>query len=150
MGADETRKQIEEVVARIQDEIMESSRRLTETFSREAERALPATGEGVTDLIDQAFEFAQRVIESQRRMVNEVFSNMGEALERAPGQIEAAANKARAEGEKAVAKVTPRKKSAAKKKAPTKKASAKKAAAKKSPAKKAAAKKTAAKKAASG
>lgn len=136
MSADETRKRIEEVVARLQDEILESSRRLADAFSREAERAIPATGEDITKLIDEAFDFAQRVIESQRRMVNEILSNMDEALDRAPGQIEAAAKRVTAESHKAVAKVTPRTKSAAKK-APAKKTAAKKTARKKAPAKKA-------------
>lgn len=156
MGAEEARKRIEEIVARIQDEILESSRRLAEVFSREAERAIPATGDDITKLIDEAFEFAQRVIESQRRMVNEVLANMDEALDRAPGQLEAAAKRVSAEGQKAVAKVTPAKKPAAKKapakkpaakKAPAKKPAAKKAAVKKAPAKKPAAKKAPAKKA---
>jgi hypothetical protein len=140
MGTDETRKRIEDLVARIQDEVLESSRRLADAFSREAERSIPATGEDITKLVDEAFEFAQRVIESQRRMVSEVLANMDEALDKAPGQLQQAAKKATAPAKKAIAKKAPAKKAPA----PAKKAPAKKkATAKKTPAKKTPAKKTA-------
>lgn len=143
MGAEHARQRIEELVARVQDEVLASSRRLAEAFSREADRSIPATGADITKLIDEAFDFAQQVIESQRRMVSEVLANMDEALGRAPAQIEAAAEKASAEGRKALAKVAPAAAPASTKKRPAaKKATAKKATAKKAPAKKATAKKT--------
>jgi hypothetical protein len=147
MEADATRKRVEELVARVQEEILESSRRLAEAFSREVERSVPATGDDITKLIDEAFDFAQRVIESQRRMVNEVLANLDDALDRGPAQLQEAAERATAPARKAIATQAKAVKKATAKKAPAKKAAAKKAAAKKPAAKKAPAKKAPAKKA---
>ncbi len=147
METEAARKRVEELVNRVQEEILESSRRLAEVFSREVERSVPVTGEEITKLIDEAFDFAQRVLESQRRMVSEALASLDEALDRGPAQLQDVAERAAAPARKAIAKAPAAKKPAAKK-APAKKAPAKKPAAKKAPAKKPTAKKAPAKKAA--
>ena len=106
MDAEATRKRIEELVAQVQQEILDASQRLATAISREAEKAIPPAGEELTRLIDEVFDVAQRVIESQRKLVRDLLDSVGDALDDLPT------------------------------KAPAKKAPAKKAAAKKAPAKK--------------
>ena len=52
MGAEHARQRIEELVARVQDEVLASSRRLAEAFSREADRSIPEDAGAPPDLLD--------------------------------------------------------------------------------------------------
>ena len=142
MEADELREQVEELVARSQKAIVDASRRLADGITAQADRRVPTAGEDLSRLVDEAFDFAQRVIEEQRKMLAEVLKTVSEALGDA---ADSAATTAKKVAKKAPAKKAPAKKAPAKK-APAKKAAAKKAPAKKAPAKKAAAKKAPAKK----
>jgi hypothetical protein len=126
------RAQIERLVERTQDELLEASRQLADAITKETGRFVPPAADDIEKLIDDVFDFAERVVKGQRRLVGDVVRTFNEQTDRA---AEA--------GKKATGRVVKKataKKTAAKK-APAKKAPAKKAAAKKAPAKKAPAKK---------
>jgi hypothetical protein len=82
-------------------------------------------------MVDDVFDFAERVVKSQRRMVNDVVKAINEQADRAADA-----------GRTAARRIT--------KRAPAKKTAARRAPAKKSAAKRAPAKKTAAKRASAG
>ncbi len=126
----EARRQIERLIERTRDEILEASRELTEGVNKGAERFVPPISMDVERMVDDVFDFAERVIKGQRRMVNEVVKTINEQTDHAAD----------------VGRATTRR--AAKRVATAKKAVGKKNAAKKAPAKKATTAKKTAKKAA--
>jgi colicin import membrane protein len=136
----ELRRHVEHLVERAQKEILEASRELTTGVNKGAKGAISAD---VGRLVDDVFDFSERVIKGQRRMVNEVVKAINEQTERAAevGRI----TTQRATKKRVAAKKAPAKKKAAAKKAPAKKRAPakKKAAAKKASAKKAAVAKSA-------
>ena len=115
MDADELRKQVEDLVARSQEAILDASHRLGKGISKEANRNVPPVGEDLTRIVDEVFDFAQKVISEQRKMVAEVLRTVSETLGEAADSAAATAKK--------VAKKTPAKKASVKK-APAPKASA--------------------------
>ncbi|MEZ5180074.1 MAG: hypothetical protein R2746_17805 [Acidimicrobiales bacterium] len=132
MDAEELRTKVEQLVARSQEAILDASHRLAEGITKEANRNVPPVAEDVTQMVDDAFDFAQKVIAEQRKLVTEVLRTVGDTLE---GAAESATATARKVAGKAPGAKKPKKAPA--KKAPAKKAPAKKkAAAKKAPAKK--------------
>lgn len=133
----DVRNHIEQLIERTQDEILQASRELAQGISRGTERYVPPISKDVERLVDDVFDFAERVIKGQRRMVNDVVKTINEQTDRA-GEVGRAttqkATKRVAAAKKAVAERAPVKKSAAKR-APVKKV-ATKAPARKAPAKK--------------
>jgi len=123
------RKQIDRLIERSQREIVEASRNLSSGINKGTDRLVPPISHDIERIVDDVFDFAERVVKSQRRMVTDVVKAIN-------GQADRAADA----GRTATRRIT--------KRAAAKKTPAKKAAAKKTPAKKAAAKKTPAKKAA--
>ena len=115
------RKQIEHLVERSQREIVESSRNLSSGINKGTDRLVPPISHDIERIVDDVFDFAKRVVKSQRRMVSDVVKAINEQADRAADA-----------GRTATRRITTR--------APAKKGAAKKAAAKKTQAKKAAAK----------
>lgn len=126
MDAEELRTQVEQLVARSQEAILDASHRLAEGITRGANRNVPPVAEDVTQMVDDAFDFAQKVIAEQRKLVTEVLRTVGDTLGDAAESATATAKKVAA---KAPKRATP-------KKAPSAKPAAEKPAAKKAPAKK--------------
>ena len=124
----DVRKQVEQFIERAQDELLEASRQLADAISRETDRFVPPAAGDIERLVDDVFDFAERVVKGQRKMVNDVVRTINEQTDRAA--------EAGREATKRVSTRVPATKRGAKK-APAKKAPAKKAAAKKAPAKKA-------------
>jgi sugar-specific transcriptional regulator TrmB len=118
----DVRKHIEQLIERAQDEILEASRELAQGISKGTERYVPPISKDVERMVDEVFDFAERVIKGQRRMVNDVVKTINEQTNRA-------AEIGRATTQKATKRVAAAKKAAAKR-APVKKA------ARKAPAKK--------------
>lgn len=64
-------KQIDHFIARSQKEIVDASRSLGKSISKQTDRVVtPVTGD-IEYLLDDVFDFTERVINSQRRMVND-------------------------------------------------------------------------------
>ena len=142
MDTDELRIKIEDLIRTSQDQVMAASRKLTRGIASRTNEKVPEVGHDLTRLVDESFEFTERVLAEQRRMISEVMKTVSDALGDAAQSTRSTATRV-ASG--APAKKAPAKKASAKK-APAKKAPAKKASAKKAPAKKAPAKKASAKK----
>ncbi len=114
---------IEHLIERTQDEILEASRELAEGISKEAGRFVPPISADIEQMVDNAFDFAERVMKGQRKMVNDVVKAINEQTDRAAGLGQATIRKAvkpATPARSAVAKGVPAKKSAAKKRAPRK------------------------------
>jgi ribosomal protein L17 len=142
--AKDVRVHIEHLIERAQDEILDASRQLADGISKETDRFVPPISQDVEGLVDDVFDFAERVMKGQRAMVRELVKTINEQSRRAAevgreatGRIKKAPAKRKAVARKgAVAKRGAVKKAPAKKAAPKKKAVAKRGAAKKAPAKK--------------
>ncbi len=138
------RQRIERLIERAQDELMDASRELAAGISRETERFVPPVSNDIERLIDEVFDFAERVIKGQRKMVGDVVRTINEQTDRAAEAGRTATQRVTKKGvskKRAVRKgTTARKanstKAVAKKTAAPKKTAAKKTAvAKKAPAK---------------
>jgi len=66
----------EELVAKVQDEALDASRHLAEGIAKEAARLSPPVAEEVTGIVNEVFDFAQRVTEMQRNMLNQVLATI--------------------------------------------------------------------------
>ena len=135
------RKQIEHLVERSQREIVEASRNLSDNINKGTERLVTPLSNDIERMLDDVFDFAERVVKSQRRMVNDVVKSLNERADQAADAGRAATRRItrRAPAKKSAAKRAPAKKSAAKR-APAKKSVPKRAPAKKSVPKRAPAK----------
>ena len=100
------RKQIEELVERSQREIVDASRNLSDNISKGTERLVTPLSNDIERLLDDVFDFAERVVKSQRRMVNDVVKSLSERADQAADAGRAATRR--------VTKRAPAKKSAAK------------------------------------
>jgi ElaB/YqjD/DUF883 family membrane-anchored ribosome-binding protein len=142
------RRHIENLVERSQREIVEASRSLSNDINKGTDRLVTPLSNDIERMLDGVFDFAERVVKSQRRMVSEVIKELNERADHAADAGRAATRRItkKAPSKKAPAKKAPSKKAPAKK-APSKKAPAKKAPSKKAPATRATAKKATAKKA---
>jgi sugar-specific transcriptional regulator TrmB len=79
----DVRQQIEHLIERAQDELIEASRQLANSISKETERFVPPISNDVERLVDDVFDFAERVIKGQRKMVNDVVKTINEQTDRA-------------------------------------------------------------------
>jgi hypothetical protein len=122
------RQQIEQLVERSQREIVEASRNLTDNINKGTERLVVPLSNDIERMLDDVFDFAERVVKSQRRMVNDVMKSLNERADQAADAGRAATRRItrRAPAKKTAAKRAPAKKTAAKR-APAKKTAAKRA-----------------------
>ena len=81
--AKDVRRKIEQLIERAQDELMEASRELASGISRETERFVPPVSNDIEHLVDEVFDFAERVIKGQRKMVGDVVKALNEQTDRA-------------------------------------------------------------------
>jgi sugar-specific transcriptional regulator TrmB len=132
------RQKIEHLIERAQDELMDASRELANGISRETERFVPPVSNDIERLVDEVFDFAERVIKGQRKMVGDVVKTINEQTDRAAqagrtatqrvtkkGALKKGTAARKSTGTKAAAKKTAAKKTVAKKSAAAKKAPAK-------------------------
>ena len=118
-------KQIEHLVERSQREIVDASRNLSSGFGKGTERLVTPISKDIERMVDDVFDFAERVVNSQRRMVSDVVKAINEQADRAvdAGRTATGRITRRTPAKKAAAKRTPAKKAAAKR-TPAKKAAA--------------------------
>jgi hypothetical protein len=121
-------QRIDRLVERAQSEIFGASRRLAAGVTKETERIVPPFSQDIERVVDEVFDFAERVMKGQRKMVSDMVKTIDEQSRRTVRTGKSAAARA--------VKKAPVKRSGSAKKAPAKKATAKKAPAKKAPAKK--------------
>jgi hypothetical protein len=135
----DVRRRVEQLIERAQDEILEASNELARGITKGTERYVPPISKDVERMVDEVFDFAERVIKGQRRMVSDVVKTLNEQTDRAAEVGRATTQKATkrvAAARKAAAKRVPVKKAAAKRrpvKGTTRKTTAKKASTGKSP-----------------
>ena len=67
--AKDVRVHIEHLIERAQDEILDASRQLADGISKETDRFVPPISQDVEGLVDDVFDFAERVMKGQRAMV---------------------------------------------------------------------------------
>ena len=103
------RKQIEDLVERSQREILEASRNLTGNVNKGAERLVTPLSNDIERMLDDVFYFAERVVKSQRRMVNDVVKSLNERADQAADAGRAATRRItrRAPAKKSAAKRAP-------------------------------------------
>ena len=77
------RQRIEHLIERAQDELMDASRELASGISRETERFVPPVSNDIEHLVDEVFDFVERVIKGQRKMVGDVVKTINEQTDRA-------------------------------------------------------------------
>jgi len=135
------RNRIEDLIERAQHEMLDASHQLASGITKETDRFVPPFSQDIERVVDEVFDFAERVMHGQRKMVNDLVRTINEQSQRAKEAGRSATQR--------VAEHTPGRKSRAKRKAAAKKSAPKKSAPKKSAPKKSAAKKAASKKAAS-
>ncbi len=123
---EDLQQQIHDLIERAQRELLDASRHLADELTKESSRYLPPLSHDVERIVDDAFDFAERVLKGQRKMVNDLVHTLNEEARRG-AQV----------SRRAVATRVPGHKSAAKKRAAASKATAKKAGAKKTTTKKA-------------
>ena len=80
------RQQIEHLVERTQDELLEASRQLASSITRGTERLVPPAGRDIEKLVDEVFDFADRVMKGQRKVVKETLRAMDEQARKMPGR----------------------------------------------------------------
>lgn len=126
----EARRHIERLIERTQNDILDASRELAKGINKGTERFVPPISTDIERMVDDVFDFAERVIKGQRRMVNEVVKTINEQTDRAADVGRATTQKAgkrvatarKAVAKKNVAKKAPAKKTTVAKKNATKKA----------------------------
>ncbi|HLN15988.1 MAG TPA: hypothetical protein VK277_04445 [Acidimicrobiales bacterium] len=111
--AEEVRKRIDRLITKSQDEVLAASRRLSREITREASRIVPPLSADMTRLVDEIFDFTERVLDGQRKMVRDVLSTIDES---GPGHRlrQRHATKAAKKATKKTAKRAPAKKATAK------------------------------------
>jgi ribosomal protein L17 len=72
------RTHIEHLIERAQDEILDASRQLTAGITKGADRFVPPASKDIERLVDEAFDFTERVIKGQRKVVSEVVKSINE------------------------------------------------------------------------
>ncbi|MGD0393935.1 MAG: hypothetical protein ABSC41_14995 [Acidimicrobiales bacterium] len=132
----DARRHIEQLIERAQDELLDASRQLADGISKGGERVVPPLSHDLERLVDEVFDFTERVIKGQRKMVGDIVRAINEqsrraaevgrettarVAKRAPAKKPTAARRARAK------KATAAKRVPAKKAATTGRAVAKKA-----------------------
>jgi phosphate uptake regulator len=110
------RQQIEQLVERAQDEVLDASRQLATGITKRSERVIPPFSHDIERVVDEVFDFAERVMKGQRKMVNDMVKTINEQSRRA---AEAGRTATAPRARKAPAKRTPAKKAA--KRTPAKK-----------------------------
>ena len=131
----DVRRHIEQLIERAQDELLDASRQLADGISKGGDRVVPPLSHDLERLVDEVFDFTERVIKGQRKLVSDVLRAINEQSRRAAevGRETTARVAKRAPAKKVAGKRAPAKKVAGKR-APAKKA----AVAKRAPAKKSA------------
>ena len=79
----DVRVRIEHLIERAQGDIVDASRQLADGISRETDRFVPPISEDIEHLVDDVFDFAERVMKGQRSMVSELVKSLNEQSRRA-------------------------------------------------------------------
>lgn len=71
--SDTVRDEVLEFVRKSEETITEASRRWTESLLREL---VPGNGEGVRKVVDEAFDFTERILKNQRELASSVLDTL--------------------------------------------------------------------------
>ncbi len=77
---DDLQRQIHELIERAQRELLDASRHLADGLTKESSRYLPPLSQDVERIVDDAFDFAERVLKGQRKMVNDLVHTLNEDI----------------------------------------------------------------------
>src|SRR5271165_6102124 len=70
------RSQIEDFVLKAQEDLLRALRGLSQNIAKETTRMAPSTQTDLTRLVDEIFDFTERVLAGQRKMVNDVIRSV--------------------------------------------------------------------------
>ncbi|HVA07195.1 MAG TPA: hypothetical protein VNG12_10695 [Acidimicrobiales bacterium] len=80
------RQQIDHLVESAQHEVLTAGRQLADGITKESERLVPPFTHDIERVVDQVFDFAERVMKGQRKMVNDMVKAINEQSRRAVRQ----------------------------------------------------------------
>ena len=77
------RKRVDQIIERAEKELLNASHQLANGIDRGTNRVVPPVSEDLEHLVDDVFDFAERVIQGQRKMVKEMVKAFNEQVDRA-------------------------------------------------------------------
>ena len=77
------RERVDQIIERAEKELLHASRQLADGIDRGANRVVPPVSGDLEHVVDDVFDFAERVIQGQRRMVKEMVQAFNEQVDRA-------------------------------------------------------------------
>ncbi len=119
------RRRIDQMIERAERDVLDASRQLADGITRGSRRVVPPASQDLERVVDEAFDFAERVLKGQRKMVNDMVKAINDETRRAAdaGREATARAAKRLPARKRARKAPAKKKAAAKKKTPAKKRS---------------------------
>ena len=78
----DVQQRIDRLVERTQSEVLSASRRLAAGITKEAERFVPPFSQDIERVVDEVFDFAERVMKGQRKMVSDMVRTINEQSRR--------------------------------------------------------------------
>lgn len=76
--------QVDRFIERAEKDFLDASHKLAKGITKEADRYVPPLSADVERLVDEVFEFADRVLAAQRKMINELVRAINEQTHREP------------------------------------------------------------------
>ncbi len=77
------RERVDQIIERAEKELLHASRQLVDGIDRGTTRVVPPVSIDLEHIVDDVFDFAERVIKGQRRMVKEIVTAFNEPADRA-------------------------------------------------------------------
>jgi hypothetical protein len=89
------RQRVDQIIERSEKELLRASHKLAVGIDREAKRVVPPASADLERVVDNVFDFAENVIQGQRRMVKDVVKALNEQIDRAADEGRRATTQAR-------------------------------------------------------
>jgi hypothetical protein len=89
------RERVDQIIERSEKELLRASHKLAVGIDREAKRVVPPASADLERVVDNVFDFAENVIQGQRRMVKDVMKALNEQVDRAAEEGRRATKEAR-------------------------------------------------------
>jgi hypothetical protein len=77
------RTQVDQIIERAEKELLHASRQLAHGIDKGTNRVLPPVADDLEQIVDDVFDFAERVMKGQRRMVREMVKAFNDEIDRA-------------------------------------------------------------------
>jgi hypothetical protein len=77
------RERVDQIIERAEKELLNASRQLAHGIDKGTNRVLPPVADDLEQIVDDVFDFAERVMKGQRRMVREMVKAFNDEMDRA-------------------------------------------------------------------